>query len=325
MKHQFFFTLLLLLLVSNTYSQTLLWPVGVTGFDLIGVVAPIDNYQQTHFQNPALLVRGNHKLDAFATHSTQSSVGFQTIMAGSMITFKTNNAIGVGLNRVFLEKGAEHYRLTAIPLSYARNLYKNKWMGFSAGLNLNILHHDIESTGGIPVQVSNRNETGLTGGFGLHGYRIFPIKEKEILIINAGFSINDIGSNMSSFNSTFHTTMRVGGLARWQKIFSNGNSINLDGAYQYDKHLELPSTLYYHKVGGEFRYVFEAISTSIATKGGFVWEMVEGNTLYRYNTFGGRVKYKNIYLDVSYLPDVVHRARRNSSWNLGIGYQKSLN
>lgn len=323
MKHQFFFTVFLLLFGSSLYGQIIIGPAGLAGFDQIGVVAPIDNYQQTHFQNPALLVRGNHKFDAFATYSNQNDRGFKTMTAGSMLTLNTKNAIGIALNRVFWDKGPGHFRVTTIPLSYARSFYKSQWMGFSGGVNLNILNDDVVSND-VPIGVGSVNETGFSGGFGLHGYRIFPIKEKEIFTINAGFSINDMRPE-TEYNFGVSSTMRAGGLGRWQRTFNNGNSINLDGAYQYQRFLDSRSNLYFHKVGSELRYAFDAISTAIAVKGGFIWEMSEGSALYRYNTFGGRIKVKGFYLDAVYLPNVVYRPNRNSSWNVGLGYQSSLN
>lgn len=317
------FCLFVLCFAIPANAQTAFGPASSMGFGLIGVVASGNNYQSAYFQNPALLARKKHEFDAFANYTQNSQIiASRSVTAGGMITYKENNAFGLGLDGFVLGNNAE-FVTTTIPLLYARNLYQTDWVGVSVGANINFTNHRVD--GGLIGSLANVNTSGVSAGLGLDAYRILSLSDNQYLRFNLGVSTNDLGQDMNDGNgyivSIFDKT-RIGTMVSWKYVMNSMESININLAYQLAVSFESELAPNNHHIGLEGRYSLENDNMYFAVRVGAVWSEEWVGTELLYTTLGGAVNIKGFYVDFGILPE---RLNGLNGINFGIGYQKPLN
>lgn len=298
---------------------------ATVGFGSIGVVASENNYQSAYFQNPALLARNNHRIDAFANYA---DLGFgSTISSGVMLNFN-KNAIGFVFQHFssdFLNTPTFAYN--TIPLLYARSLYQTEKAGISVGANLNIINTSFRYW--LNSQLSSGSDTYLTGGLGINAYRILKLNNQHSLSFNIGSSINNVGPD-ATFNGYIITSVqnhyKIGGMIGWEWSISETKKFNFNTAYQFSKVPEFYTILGTFEgmqhLGVEIKYNF-AVNMYWAIRGGIVWDQYSIDTQHGYTTFGGTLSIKGFYLDLAILPQIHNRIANMQK--IGLGYQKALN
>ena len=300
---------------------------ATVGFGDIGVVAPNNNYQSAYFQNPALLARNNHRIDAF-TNYAQVVFGRQVISSGVMVNFK-KNAIGVGVEHFSTNLfKSPTFSSTTIPLLYARNLYQTEKAGIFVGGNMNINHIRVDHSNLLlnPRTLIEKT-TFLAGGLGVNAYRIAHLNNQHSLRFDLGSSINNVGFDATSNDNTItpvRNYYRIGGMIGWEWYISEAKKFNLNSAYQFSK---TPSfyTMFNtlegtHHLGVEIKYNFAA-DMYWAIRGGTVWDLYGSDAEYGYTNFGGTLNINGFYFDLA----ISERYDGIENIQIGLGYQKALN
>ncbi|MGB0864072.1 MAG: hypothetical protein ACPGXZ_14205 [Saprospiraceae bacterium] len=313
-----------LFLTTVINAQSLFGPANTMGFGQIGVVASGNNYQSAYFQNPALLGRKQHEFDVFVNYNQASQLtNISSVTAGGMLTFKGNNAFGLGLDRLSLGNSQNTtFNITTIPLLYARNLYQSDWAGISVGANFNLINHRGDGSG---FGVSNINASSISGGLGLDAYRVLSLSDNQFLRFNIAASTNNIGEDINDNNGyvvTVNDLTQVGTMVSWKYVLSSLESINFNLAYQLAGSFGRVSNIKNHHVGLEGRYTLEEQSIYAALRIGAIWSQFYYGTDYQYMTFGGTVNIKGFYVDFAVLPESLNGL---NNVNIGFGYQKFLN
>lgn len=296
-----------------------------SGFGDVGVVASDNNYQSAYFQNPALLARNNHRIDAFTNYAR---IGFRNLAlsSGVMVNFN-KNAIGIGVEHFSTDLfGSPYYSSTIIPLVYARNLYQTEKAGISVGANLNLSHirYDYRN---LLINPGTLDEyTFLTGGLGLNAYRTVNLSNHHSLRFDLGSSINNLGPDATSSNNTTFFVgnfYKIGGMIGWEWRISDAKKFNFNAAYQLGRVPQFSEFNIFQgtqHLGVEAKYGF-ASDMYWAIRGGVIWNQYPNGSQYGYTTFGGTLSIKGFYFDLA----ISENYNGTGNLQMGLGYQKALN